>query len=584
MAKPIRLNKAAAELNISSSRIVEYLSSKDIIVDNNPNTKLEGDVYEILLEEFAADSSVKQKSKVASLIRERKELVSSDYNESKSEEPSIIEQVEKLNTEHSKNKQLWDFVCFNEIWANCLTDEFDDVWPSWKTKYEELKNNVPEFEEFLEQTKRRHAIETGIVERLYDLKRGVTETLIREGFISTLVSHGDTDISKNQLMSYLRDQLDAINYTFEIVKGNRPLTKHVIRQLHEIIVRSQHDVEALDSQNKVVRTQLLKGEWKKYSNNPKREDGTVVAYCPPEHVEAEMDSLVSIYNDLVEQNTHPVIISAWFHHAFTTIHPFQDGNGRIARLLASVILIKQGLFPVTVLREETKVKYIEALENADNGQPQNLVKYFCEIQRNHILQALDIRVEKVDLPFDSLVSAFTDKLNQREFERTKAILAEFSKNRNTVFDFCRTRFASISEKLKSQSGLNVSLIFGEIDDESNNHFYHKQIVSFAKKHGYFYRRDLPSGFLKIAIPVEDKRYDIVLSIHHRGKEDKSLLCIAGFLDYRIGFDNDDLFSLPLEIRPYTISIQDLSPNVEKNIGNYVEQVFATALAQIMSEL
>jgi CBS domain containing-hemolysin-like protein len=171
------------------------------------------------------------------------------------------------------------------------------------------------------------------------------------------------------------------------------------------------------------------------------------------------------------------------------------------------------------------------------------------------------------------------------------IVNESMQAHDLLRDFIQKRrsVAVVVDEFGGTAGLAViedviEEIFGEIDDESNNHFYHKQIVSFAKKHGYFYRRDLPSGFLKMAIPIEDKRYDIVLSIHHRGKEDKSLLCIAGFLDYKIGFDNDDLFSLPLEISPYTISIQDLSLNVEKNIGNYVEQVFATALAQIMSEL
>jgi len=74
----------------------------------------------------------------------------------------------------------------------------------------------------------------------------------------------------------------------------------------------------------------------------------------------------------------------WFHHAFTTIDPFQDGNGRIARLLASLILIKHGLFPFTVLRGEAKVKYIDALEKADAHEFQPLIDYFAEVQKKHI--------------------------------------------------------------------------------------------------------------------------------------------------------------------------------------------------------
>lgn len=102
MAKPIRLNKAAANLNISSSRIVEFLSSKGVSVDNNPNTKLEGDVYDLLLEEFAADASVKKKSKETSLTREKKETVSLDDNKLKDDEPRIIEEEEDLSVEQLK--------------------------------------------------------------------------------------------------------------------------------------------------------------------------------------------------------------------------------------------------------------------------------------------------------------------------------------------------------------------------------------------------------------------------------------------------------------------------------------------------
>jgi Fic family protein len=95
-------------------------------------------------------------------------------------------------------------------------------------------------------------------------------------------------------------------------------------------------------------------------------------YCLPEHVEAEMDNLVGFYNKAEKDEIHPLICVPWFHHAFTAIHPFQDGNGRVARLLASLILIKHGLFPFTVLREEAKVKYIDALEKADQDEPQPL--------------------------------------------------------------------------------------------------------------------------------------------------------------------------------------------------------------------
>ncbi|MEY3426078.1 MAG: hypothetical protein RL679_1436, partial [Bacteroidota bacterium] len=60
--KPIRLGKAAGELNVGVSTLVEFLESKGIKIDANPNTKLEGEHYDVLQKEFAADQNLKEQS------------------------------------------------------------------------------------------------------------------------------------------------------------------------------------------------------------------------------------------------------------------------------------------------------------------------------------------------------------------------------------------------------------------------------------------------------------------------------------------------------------------------------------------
>ncbi len=251
-----------------------------------------------------------------------------------------------------------------------------------------MQANSKEYGEFIGRLKRRHAIETGIVERMYDIDKGVTETLINEGFISSLVSYGDTDVPKQMLFNHLQDHLQAVDFIFDVVKANRPLTKGSICELHQLTTRHQEFAEGRDQFGIKTKIALIKGRFKERKNNPTREDGSTILYCPPEHVEAEMDRLIEIYNELCEQNVNPLIIATWLHHAFTTIHPFQDGNGRVVRLIASLILIKSNFFPITVLREEAKVKYIQALEEADNDKPQKLVTYFAEIQTRYIEEAL----------------------------------------------------------------------------------------------------------------------------------------------------------------------------------------------------
>jgi translation initiation factor IF-2 len=73
--KPIRLGKAASELNIGVSTLVEFLESKGMKIDSNPNTKLEEDQMSVLRAEFASDVELKEQSKSAAAVREKKETV-----------------------------------------------------------------------------------------------------------------------------------------------------------------------------------------------------------------------------------------------------------------------------------------------------------------------------------------------------------------------------------------------------------------------------------------------------------------------------------------------------------------------------
>ena len=293
--------------------------------------------------------------------------------------------------EEQSFNRIWRPIAFDDSWLDLDTSILDDIKDSWFERREVLQNNSLEYEEFLTRLKREHAIETGIVERMYDLRKGITETLIKEGFVQSYLSHGDTNIPEENLMAHLHDHLEAVDFIFDVVKNNRDLTTGFIHELHHLVTRSQQCTEGVDQFGKKTQIRLLRGKYKERENNPTREDGTKILYCPPEQVASEMDNLVAIYNDLEAKAVHPLIIATWFHHAFTTIHPYQDGNGRVARLLTSLIFIKHRYFLFTVLRQEAKAKYINALEKADKCEPQSLVTYFAEVQKRNIQKALNLK-------------------------------------------------------------------------------------------------------------------------------------------------------------------------------------------------
>ena len=106
--KPIRLGKAAGELNVGVSTLVEFLESKGIKIDANPNTKLEGEHYDVLQKEFAADQNLKEQSKFSSVKREKRETIS--IRDSKPEEaPEVSEDFDDsdpINMEEIKRSVL----------------------------------------------------------------------------------------------------------------------------------------------------------------------------------------------------------------------------------------------------------------------------------------------------------------------------------------------------------------------------------------------------------------------------------------------------------------------------------------------
>ena len=103
MAKPIRLGKAAGELNVGMSTLVEFLASKEVSIDASPNTKLTPEQYAVLRVDFAADQSLKELTKQPVAPKEKKETVSLKDSQENTEEPAAVAPVEEPKTEEVKS-------------------------------------------------------------------------------------------------------------------------------------------------------------------------------------------------------------------------------------------------------------------------------------------------------------------------------------------------------------------------------------------------------------------------------------------------------------------------------------------------
>jgi Fic family protein len=120
----------------------------------------------------------------------------------------------------------------------------------------------------------------------------------------------------------------------------------------------------------------ISSEWAgKYKTVQNRVLGSGVRRTPPYLVKEEMEKLVEFINRNPER-LNPVELAAVAHQMFAKIHPFLDGNGRTARLLSNLMLMRHGYPPNTILNKERK-KYFETLEKAHLGNREPFVNFFA---------------------------------------------------------------------------------------------------------------------------------------------------------------------------------------------------------------
>jgi len=283
-------------------------------------------------------------------------------------------------------------------WSALTDGELRPLLQFWNDQRSDLEKSGA-LQLFSERLAREWSIETGQIEGVYNIDRGVTETLVERGISADLIPHAPGEKTPEIIAAILNDHRAVLEGLFEFIKGNRPLSKSYIHELHAALLRHQDTTTAVDQFGNLFEARLLKGKYKERPNNPKRSNGAIHVYCPPEQVDSEMERLLGMHAGQVKSDVPVEVEAAWIHHRFTQIHPYQDGNGRVARALASLSFIKAGWFPVVITRDDRPM-YIEALEVADDGDLRPLVSLFAGVQKRALLQATqaiaDVQVHTVD--------------------------------------------------------------------------------------------------------------------------------------------------------------------------------------------
>jgi len=248
--------------------------------------------------------------------------------------------------------------------------EIDELYDQYKSKrplnkeqqearYEKLR---------LEWTYNSNAIEGN------SLTLGETAFYLREG----LTSEG------KPLIDYLeaRNHAEAIDWLFEVVQDKRSITEGFIKDINALLHRGITERPARGADGNIVMRKITPGAYKLQPNHVLTLSGEIHYYVEPLHVPGEMEKLVKM---MVEQENimHPAELASLAHYEITRIHPFDDCNGRVARILLNIILMRKG-YPPIVIKVEERRRYLETLEKADKGDREPFYLFVAE----HIKQSL----------------------------------------------------------------------------------------------------------------------------------------------------------------------------------------------------
>lgn len=339
-----------------------------------------------------------------------------------------------------------------------------DTQLRWREHLTQIQDSEA-LRQFREQLNREWAIETGRIENLYDIEQGVTVSLIEHGFEAALMPPGSVNRDPDYIVRLLNDQAEALEGLFAFVKQDRPLSVSYILELHQVMTASQASLTVTDPEGKRFETELLKGQWKKQPNYPQR-DGREFRYCPPDHVGSEMDRLIEMH--LSHVGVPPEVEAAWLHHRFTQIHPFQDGNGRIARALATLVLIRGGLFPMVVSMDD-KSSYIEALERADNGDIRPFVLVIARGQQNRARTAMRVAMKSApdSGSLREAIARYADVLGRREEAELAHLDSALRQAAGQIHTSCSASLDGALQVLKeSDPGVNLSLAISAPEQSS----------------------------------------------------------------------------------------------------------------------
>jgi Fic family protein len=177
-----------------------------------------------------------------------------------------------------------------------------------------------------------------------------------------IISQGLT-IKGKSLKDHLeaKDHHEALAYLYDLVEHNKKHTfsSVLVRQLQALVVKETdaHSAGSYRAGNVAI---------------------TGSSHKPPEaHEVSRLMGELVLWVSNNQKKLHPVEVASIVHHKLVHIHPFDDGNGRTARLVMNLLLMRAG-YPLVVILKNDRKKYYDALEQADKGNYKPFVRFVAQ--------------------------------------------------------------------------------------------------------------------------------------------------------------------------------------------------------------
>jgi Fic family protein len=190
------------------------------------------------------------------------------------------------------------------------------------------------------------------------------------------------------------EEMKAHDVAFQMIKEwaaepERPLTETNVKNLNEVILVKPFWKEAITTDGQKTKRLIKVGDYKEYPNSVLLPNGEIFEYASVSDTPILMGELIEWFRTQEQyKELHVVELAASLHFKLVRIHPFDDGNGRLARLLMNYVLMKFH-YPPVVIKSSDKQKYLSALHLADVGYLDSFISFIAE----QLIWSLEITIK-----------------------------------------------------------------------------------------------------------------------------------------------------------------------------------------------